>query len=89
MNFVFLFQFWVVAIAGRINAYQHAIIAYKDEEICCLREQLMKATGKERMPFTNKRRIRLAAKVKKIGRATLGRSTRSSRQTRCCGDIES
>ncbi|MBX2851911.1 MAG: transposase [Phycisphaeraceae bacterium] len=32
MSFSFLFQFWVVAIAGRINEYQHAIIAYKDED---------------------------------------------------------
>ena len=71
MNFSFLFQFWVVAIAGKINAYQHAIIAYKDEEIRCLREQLRAATGKERLRFTDKQRSRLAVKAKKLGRATL------------------
>ena len=71
MDFSVLFQFWVVAITGRINEYQHAIIAYKDEEIRCLREQLKKATGKERPSFTNNQRIRLATKAKKLGRATL------------------
>lgn len=71
MGFSFLFQFWVVAIAGWINEYQHTIIAYKDEEIRCLREQLKKATGKERPRFTNTQRIRLATKAKQLGRATL------------------
>ncbi|MEM9109398.1 MAG: integrase core domain-containing protein [Planctomycetota bacterium] len=71
MNLGLLLQFWVVAIAGRINAYQHAVIAYKDEEIRCLREQLKKSTGKDRPRFTNQQRIRLATKAKELGRATL------------------
>lgn len=71
MSFSFLFQLWVVAIAGKINEYQHAIIAYKDEEVRCLREQLRKATGKERLRFIDKQRVRLAAKAKKLDRATL------------------
>jgi len=38
MNLSLLLQFWIVIVAGRINEYQHSIIAYKDEEIRCLRE---------------------------------------------------
>ncbi|MEM6259402.1 MAG: hypothetical protein AAGI37_14055 [Planctomycetota bacterium] len=73
MNPGLLLQFWVVTIAGRINAYQHAIITYKDEEIRCLREQLKKSTGNDQPRFTNQQRIRLATKAKKLGRATLCR----------------
>ncbi|CAN0558278.1 unnamed protein product, partial [Laminaria digitata] len=62
---------WVIAIAGSINDYQHVIIAYKDNEIRCLREQLKKATGKDRPRFTDMQRIRLATKAKRLDRATL------------------
>lgn len=73
MNLSFLLQFWVVAIAGRINEYQHAIIAYKDEEVRSLREQLRIATGKDRLRFAHKQRVRLATKAKNLDRATLGK----------------
>ena len=72
MNLSILFQFWVVIVAGRINEYQQAVIAYKDEEIRCLREQLREATGRDKPRFTDTQRVRLAALAFKLGRAALG-----------------
>jgi len=72
LNLSLLFQFWVVMVAGRINAYQQAIIEYKDEEIRCLCEQLQEATGRKKPRFTDAQRARLAVLAFKLGRATLG-----------------
>ncbi|MCG8512441.1 MAG: hypothetical protein MI741_24760, partial [Rhodospirillales bacterium] len=71
MTISFLFRFWVALIVGWVHEQQRGVIAFKDEEIRSLREQLRVSTGTDRLRFTDAQRRRLAVKAKKLGRAVL------------------
>jgi len=62
-----MWQFFLIAVAGRINREQLAIIEYLMAENRVLREQL----GKKRLRFTDEQRCSLAVKAKTVGRKAL------------------
>jgi hypothetical protein len=66
MNKVNILQFCLLFLAGQIDGNQQHLIDYLLEEIKVLREQLGRKSR-----FTDRQRIRLAAKAKKAGIDTL------------------
>ena len=73
-----ILQFCLLFLAGRIEQNQQMLIEYLQEEIKVLREQL------GRQPrFTDRQRIRLAAKAKKAGKTRCGKSGPSSLRKLC------
>jgi transposase len=62
----------VTMMAGWINRQQQDALAYLKEENKILRDELLRATGKQRILLTDKQRRRLAVLGKKLGRRFLG-----------------
>jgi hypothetical protein len=66
-NVIQPFHLLVIALAGWLNRHQQAVIDYLIEENRVFKEQL----EGQRLRFTDEQRIRLAVKVKALGRRLL------------------
>ena len=63
----------LMMLAGWINRQQQEAIKYLKEENIILRDELLKATGKQRILLNDSQRRRLAVLGKKLGRKALGK----------------